>query len=90
MVMVFFPSLIAEFTGEKYTEVSAKNLDEVLDLLVKKYGEPFKNTIFDKSGKLNRFLNFYLNGERIISPIDLRGPLKDEDRINILFIVSGG
>ncbi len=75
---------------EKEAEVSASTLHEVVDKLVVKYGDAFREKIFDPSGKLKRLLNFYVNGENVRFLKQLETPLRDGDEIVILPTVSGG
>jgi molybdopterin synthase sulfur carrier subunit len=91
MVKVVVPSIIAKITnGEREVQVSASTLNEVLAQLVTRYGEPFKERIFDVSGKPKRFLNFYVNGRNVRFINDLDTPLKDTDEVTILPSASGG
>ena len=90
MVTVIFPSLISRITKEKQIEVAAKTLGEALDILVKKYGDSFKKIFFNESGDINRFLNFYINGKKIISYNKMEVILMEEDKLNILIIITGG
>ncbi len=88
---VVFPSVITGVTaGEKKTEVSASTLREVVDKLVVKYGDAFRERIFDPSGKLKRLLNFYVNGKNVRFLKQLETPLNDDDEVLILPTVSGG
>ncbi len=90
-VKVVFPSVIASVTaGEKETEVSASTLGEVIDRLVAKYGDALKQRIFDSSGNLSKFLNFYVNGRNISFLKQLETQLNDGDKVLILPTVSGG
>ena len=91
MVRIVFPSLIAKVTnGEREVTVSASNLREALDQLVARYGNPFKERVFDSSHKPKRFLNFYVNGKNIHFMDYLNTPLSDTDELTILPSASGG
>jgi molybdopterin synthase sulfur carrier subunit len=91
MVKVVVPSVLAKTTnGEREVTVSASTLNEVLAQLVTRYGEPFKERIFDASGKPRRFLNFFVNGRNVRFLNDLNTPLKDTDVVTILPSASGG
>lgn len=90
-VKVVFPSMMIGVTaGEKEVEVTALTLGEVLDKLVTKYGDTFKDRILDSSGKPRRLLNFFVNGKNARFLKNLETPLKGDDEISILPIVSGG
>lgn len=90
-VKVVFPSVIASVTaGERETEVSASTLREVIDRLVAKYGDAFRDRIFDSSGNPRKLLNFYVNGKNVSFLKQLETQLKDGDKVLILPTVSGG
>lgn len=90
MVIVTFPTIIYRKIGEMQTEIQAKTLGEAINKLIEKYGVSFKKVIFDESGEVNRFINFYVYGKRITSLNILEEPLANDDRVNILIIVTGG
>ena len=91
MVKIVFPSIIAKVTnGEKEVIISASTINEALTQLSTKYGESFKETIFDSSGKPKRFMNFYLNGRNIRFINNLNTPLKSTDVLTILPSIGGG
>jgi len=77
-------------TGERETEVSAGTLGEVLDRLIEKYGEPFREIVFEESGKINRYLNFYIKGRNISNPRNMETRMMDGDEVAILIIIGGG
>lgn len=88
---MIFPSVITSVTaGEKKTEVSASTLQEVMDKLVAKYGDAFRERIFEPSGELKKLLNFYVNGKNVRHLKQLETLLNDNDEILILPTVSGG
>ena len=90
-VKVIFPSVLINVTGgEKETSISASSLEEALNLLVTQYGEKFKDRIFDSSGQIKRFINFYVNGKNILHSDGIKTQLKDGDEISILPAVAGG
>ena len=90
MVKILFPSPIMKVTGERETEVSAGTLGELLDRLVEKYGEPFREIIFEESGDVNRYLNFYIKGSNVPGPSNMGTRLRDGDEVAILIIIGGG
>ena len=48
-----------------------------------------KQALFDKSGRLHRYLDVYVNGESAY-PEELVKPVKDGDNLQIVMIVAGG
>jgi len=89
MVTILFPSLISRVIKENRTEVIAETLGEAIDKLIEKYGKQLTEIMFD-SGELNRFLKFYIKGRNIPETDKMNAPLKPDDEIAILIIISGG
>lgn len=89
MVTILFPSLISRVIKENRTEVIAETLGEAIDKLIEKYGKQLTEIMFD-SGELNRFLKFYIKGRNIPETDKMKTPLKPDDEIVILIIISGG
>jgi len=76
-------------TKEKETVVSAETLGEAIDKLLEKYGDPLRDLLFEKSGELDRFLKFYIKGGSVLKPT-METPLRDDDEVVILVVISGG
>lgn len=90
-VKIIFPSIFTKVTrGEKEIQISALTFDEVLVKLVDRYGDDFKDRIFEETGELRHLLAFYLNGRNIRFLDSLNTELKNGDIISILPIASGG
>jgi molybdopterin converting factor small subunit len=89
MVKILFPSIIVKATKERETTVTAETLGEAIDKLIEKYGDPLRDLIFEKSGELNRFLKFYIKGSSVLKPT-METPLRDDDEVVILVVISGG
>ena len=81
---------LAKITGEKTTDIKTSTLKEAMIALTVKYGEQFKNRIYDEKGKLRRFINIYVNGKdiRFLNYIDTQ--LNDGDKVSIIPAVGGG
>ena len=78
------PSGSENITGKAFT------IQEVLDLLVKKYGNQITEELFT-DGELKKELSLLINGRNILSmPNKFRTTLKDEDEIMITTIITGG
>ena len=90
-IKVIFPSVLTDVTkGQKTVEVSASTLNEAINRLVDLYGDPFKGKIFDSTGRLKRFLSFYVNGKNILHLKGLETPLNDNDEVSLLIAIAGG
>ena len=81
---------IARIAKEKTTTVEAKTLKEAINALAEKYGESFKEKIYDNKGKLLRFLNIYVNGKDIRFLKNLETELSDRDAVSLMPAVGGG
>lgn len=81
---------LAKIAGEKRTQIDASSLDEALKILAAKYGEAFRNRIYDENGKPRRFINIYVNGKDIRFLKGLETKLVDSDEISIVPAVGGG
>ncbi|MEM2111723.1 MAG: MoaD family protein [Candidatus Bathyarchaeia archaeon] len=81
---------LAKIAGEKITFVEALTLSEVLNALIAKYGEGFRNRIYDENGRPKRFLNIYVNGKdmRFLDGLETR--LNDDDKVLLVPAVGGG
>jgi len=73
--------------GKEIIEVEGKTVGECLQDLVKKY-PPLDKEIY-KKGKLNSIIEVYLNGASAY-PDELAKPVKDGDKINLVYMLSGG
>ncbi|MDW8045120.1 MAG: MoaD family protein [Nitrososphaerota archaeon] len=90
-VKVSLPSFFSQYTsGERVLEIDATTLNDVINTLIEKYGDRFKKRILESDGRLNRFINIYINGKnsRLLGGLTIT--LKDGDRIDILPAVAGG
>lgn len=73
--------------GKEIIEVEGKTVGECLHDLVRKY--PALDKEIFKTGKLNSIIEVYLNGTSAY-PSELAKPVKDGDRINLAYMLSGG
>ncbi|MEM2211476.1 MAG: MoaD family protein [Nitrososphaerales archaeon] len=90
-IKVSLPSIFSQYTsGERIIEINANTLNELINILIEKYGEEFKKRILESNDKLNRFINIYINGRNSRLIGGLMAILKDGDRIDILPAVAGG
>jgi molybdopterin synthase sulfur carrier subunit len=88
----FFTSL-REITGKKADEIqlqSVINVEELLNVLSEKYGEKFREYIYNKKGKVQDFLSFLVNGRNINVMQGFDTELKQGDIIAIIPPVGGG
>lgn len=71
-------------------DVEADHVEEALKEITERYGEKMKGRIFDEGGKLNKFLDIFVNGRNINLLNGLDTELRDGDRVTVLRVVSGG
>ncbi len=91
----FFTSL-REIIGKKeetleFTEGEKITVDTVLKTLMRRYGEPFVEYIYDrKTSEVRSFLQFLINGKSATNMKGLQTELEDGDVLAILPPVGGG
>jgi len=73
--------------GKETIEVEGKTVGECLKNLVKIY-PPLDKEIF-KNGKLQSLIEVYLNGASAY-PNELAQPVKDGDKIGLVYMLSSG
>jgi MoaD family protein len=86
-------SIIRDALGADVVEVQVDDpatVGRLFDTLARKYGEPFKEKIWDpNTGTISPFL-IRLNDEMIRSTADMDREIKDGDRIALIIPVGGG
>jgi len=91
MVTIIFPSILLSITNqERSVNLSATTVQEAFTQLISRYGEAFKQKLFDDSGQPKRFLNIYLNGKNISFIDNFESQLQEGDELTILPSVTGG
>jgi MoaD family protein len=86
-------SVIRDVLGAEVVEVVVDDpatVDGVFKTLVKKYGQPFREKLWDTdTGQMAPFL-MRLNDEMISSTFDMNREVKEGDEIAVIFPVGGG
>jgi molybdopterin synthase sulfur carrier subunit len=88
----FFTSL-REITGTKMVILHLKNkmsVEQLLFLLLEKYGQEFCDYVYNQEGKVQDFLSFLINGKNINNLQGFNTELREGDIIAILPPVGGG
>jgi molybdopterin converting factor small subunit len=70
------------------TQVEGKTVRECLHSLVEKFPK-LKRLLLDKDGNLQRTYDYFINGQSVY-PKDMNRPLKDGDKLNLLYVIHGG
>lgn len=71
-------------------DIEANNVEEALKEITKRYSEKMNDSICYAGGKLNKFLDIFVNGRNINLLNGLDTELRDGDRVTIFRVVSGG
>ncbi|MGD0780842.1 MAG: MoaD/ThiS family protein [Dehalococcoidales bacterium] len=88
-VDVEISSIFGRYTdGVLNTKVEGKTVRECLHDLVKQFPK-LKKMLLDKSGNLMHSYDFFINGQSVY-PKDMNLPLKDGDKLNVLYVIHGG
>ena len=89
-VNVRIPTPLRKFTqGIDEVEVQGTTVKDLVEDLDNKY-PGIKERICDESGKIRRFVNFYVNGDDIRFLQNLDTALKEGDRVSIVPAIAGG
>jgi len=81
---------LAKIAREKTTFIEASTLGEVLSALAAKYGEAFRDRMYDENNKPRRFINIYVNGKDVRFLDGLETKLDDGCKISIVPALGGG
>ncbi len=89
-IKVRIPSPLRSYTnGADVVEATGQSVGEVLNSL-KANASGIETRLFKGEGKLNRFVNVYLNDEDIRFLQNLETPVKAGDEISIVPAIAGG
>ncbi|MEE8471569.1 MAG: MoaD/ThiS family protein [Dehalococcoidia bacterium] len=89
-VKVRIPSPLRSLTGGQGTvELDAANLVECLDNLDAQF-PGIKARLCDEEGKIQQFVNVYINGEDIRFLQEMASTLKSGDEVSIVPAMAGG
>ena len=92
-VEVKYYAMIREATGKRVETLEVpegSSVDDLLSLLVGKYGEELSYFIYDEEKAVRDYLSFMLNGFNVYSLKGLSTPLRDGDVFALLPPVGGG
>ncbi|MGZ7044585.1 MAG: MoaD/ThiS family protein [Methanobacterium sp.] len=91
MVELKFLARFRDITGEKSLNIDySGNLGSLIDILTEKYGNEFKDALFDNNGDLRDYMKVLVNGEDLQAIGGLDGEVKDNDEIVIFQTIAGG
>ncbi|MBD2326197.1 MoaD/ThiS family protein [Alkalinema sp. FACHB-956] len=89
-IKVLIPTPLQKFVGDQAAiECDAGTIAQLVDELENKH-PGIKARLCDDSGKLRRFVNFYLNSEDIRFMENEETALNDGDEVSIVPAIAGG
>ena len=90
MSVVKIPPVLRSYTGgERVVSADGDSVGEVLEGLAASHPDT-RGQLFDESGRLNRFVNVYLNDEDVRVLDGLETPATETDTVVILPAMAGG
>jgi molybdopterin synthase sulfur carrier subunit len=90
VTIVRIPPVLRETAGgSKQVELDGATVGEVLAGLVGRY-PGLRDQLYGADGRLNRFVNVYLNQEDVRYLAELETPATDRDTIVVLPAMAGG
>lgn len=84
-----FTSLRA-LTGIRETQIEAANVQEIIDILVRQFGEKFSKMVLEPNGSLKSYFHVLVNGRHIRLQQGLATSLSDGDIVAIFPPIGGG
>jgi molybdopterin converting factor small subunit len=88
-ISVELSSAFGVFTNDVLNaEVDGENVREALHGLTQQFPR-LKKVLLNKDGDLMQTYDFFINGQSVY-PKSMTTPLKDGDKLNILYIIHGG
>ena len=89
-VKVRIPAPLQKLTGNKQeVEADAANIKELVTDLERQF-PGIRSRLLDESGKIRRFINFYVNDEDIRFLKQDETPLLDGNEVSIIPAIAGG
>lgn len=85
-----YGGLVQVAGGEKTTEVYSITVSSILDELISKYGDGFKNRILDSNGNPASFVRIFVNNKDIRFLKNLDTTVAEKDTIILMPAIGGG
>jgi len=91
MVKVKFLARFRDITGERSVSIEhSGSIADLMDTLTEKYGNEFKDALFDKEGNLRDYMKIIVNNEDVESNGGLKSEVGDDDEVVIFQTIAGG
>lgn len=89
-VTVLLYGNLASIAGATTIALEGGTVAQVLEALSNRYGESFKEKLYDLHGKPRRFINIYVNGRDYRFLQKTETELSPNDEVSLIPAVSGG
>ena len=92
-VTVKFFTALREITQKREEEMelpSTTTVEELLEILSKKYGRRFTDYVYDENKNVRSHLQFLVNGRNTTIPQGFKAKLVEGDKVAIIPPVGGG
>lgn len=83
------PVLRAQTGGQKQVAASGATVGEVIDSLTTSFPD-LRQQLLTEDGRLNRFVNLYVNGSDVRYEEELGTPIGESDTLIVLPAMAGG
>jgi len=88
-VEIELSSIFARYSNNQLNiKVEGNTVGECLNDLIRQFPN-LEKMLLNKDGKLQHVYDVYINGESAY-PMEMTKPVKDGDKLNIVFIIHGG
>ena len=88
-VEIELSSIFARYSDNQLNiKVEGNTVGECLNDLIRQFSN-LEKMLLNKDGKLQHVYDVYINGESAY-PMEMKKPVKDGDKLNIVFIIHGG
>ena len=83
-------TVLRMLVGERETQLNAHNIDELIKLLVKRFGVDFQRMLLEEDGALKHYFHVLVNGRHIRLLDGINTSLKEGDVVAIFPPLGGG
>ncbi|MDI6723690.1 MAG: MoaD family protein [Methanobacterium sp.] len=91
MVELKFLARFRDITKERSVNIEyTGNVDNLIDVLTQKYGNEFKDALFDKEGNLRDYMKILVNGEDLDAIGGLEAEVGSGDEVVFFQTIAGG
>lgn len=91
MVEVKFLARFRDITGERSVNIEyTGNISDLMNILTEKYGNEFKDALFDKEGNIRDYMKILVNGDDAGASGGLEAEIGDDDEVVIFQTIAGG